>query len=177
VTETNPGSEFDLDMLVVKAAEDLGITATLEAPGGSDQEPFRDPASFGIDDATPVESSALLDSYPLFYSNKWDMGTPGWIHTSYDNSTSTTTLNWVEADDLGNHIRVAALSVMRIVIYLRGDINGDHAVDINDLDKAAAAFGATPSDSDWDPTADLVKDDLIDIFDVVLIAIDYGKSY
>jgi parallel beta-helix repeat protein len=42
------------------------------------------------------------------------MGTPGWIHTSYDNSTSTATLNWVEVEDLENHIKVAALTVMRI---------------------------------------------------------------
>jgi hypothetical protein len=43
----------------------------------------------------------------------WNRGAPGWIHTAYDNSTSTSALNWVEKDDLGNHIKVAALVVMR----------------------------------------------------------------
>lgn len=122
VTETNPAGEIDLDELVRKAAEYLGMTAMVEPPGGSDHEVFRDPASFGID-ATPVESSILLISYPLLYSDKWSMGTPGWIHTSYDNSTSTTTMNWVESDDLENHIKVAALSIMRLITNA-GDLGG-----------------------------------------------------
>jgi len=107
VTETNPGIDFDLDQLIVKSSQDLGVNVQLGAPGGSDHEVFRDPGwgdyqywwwwnlTAGIGDATPVESSAMLCSYPLFYYNKWDMESPGWIHTSYDNSTSTTTLNWV----------------------------------------------------------------------------------
>ena len=45
----------------------------------------------------------------------WSTGTPGWIHTSYDNSTSTATMNWVESDDLENHLKVATLTIMRIV--------------------------------------------------------------
>jgi len=127
VTETNPSGDFDLDELVLVAAADLGISATLEEPGGSDQEVFRDPAAWngvyyyytwglwaGIDDATAVESSTMLISYPLVYRDMWDIGMPGWIHTSYDNSTSTETLDWVEVDDLEDHIKVAALTVMRV---------------------------------------------------------------
>ncbi len=126
VSGTNPATEFDLDEVVLKAADDLGISASLESPGGSDQETFRDPSwanSFygelwgldaGISDAEPVESSTGLASNPSFFSHKWDTGSPGWIHTSYDNSTSTTTLSWVEADDLEDHLKVAALSLMRI---------------------------------------------------------------
>jgi hypothetical protein len=123
VAET-PGST--LMQTVVQAAQDLNVSITTESPGGSDQESFRSPSDvdswvwscwgvdLGISDATPVAASAMLDSYPLYYSDLWNMGTPGWIHTSYDNSTSTSTLNWVEEDDLGNHIKVAALSVMRV---------------------------------------------------------------
>jgi len=122
VTPTNPANGLDLDEIIFDAAEDLGIGATLETPGGSDQEPFRDPSwadyiyytwwglEAGISDATPVESSALLTSIPALYYE-----TPsGWIHTSYDNSTSTATLNWVEAEDLENHIKVAALTILRV---------------------------------------------------------------
>lgn len=126
VTETDPTNGFDLDELILEAADDLGITAIPEEPGGSDQEAFRSPSwandiyywywslEANIADAIPVNSSAMLISYPLIYYNEWDMGVPGWIHTSYDNSTSTTTLNWVEVEDLENHIKVAALTVMRI---------------------------------------------------------------
>jgi len=103
------------------------VEATTTEPGGSDHEIFRDPRNgeniyshwwpeltAGISDATPVKSSTMLISYPLFYSDNWNLGDPGWIHTSYDNSTSTQTLNWLEPDKLEDHIKVAALSVMRI---------------------------------------------------------------
>lgn len=126
LTETEPSSDFDLDQVILACASDLGITATLEPAGGSDQESFRIPYDVntwciydwgvdpGISNATPVASSILLDSYPLFYNELWTTGKPGWIHTSYDNSTSTSTLNWTQPENLGNHIKIAALAVMRI---------------------------------------------------------------
>jgi hypothetical protein len=122
VTET-PGS--DLAQKIIKAATDLGISISTENPGGSDQESFRVPdiinndisfywdVNLGISDATPVMASAMLCSYPLFYSDLWNMGEAGWIHTVYDNSTSTETLSWVELDDLENHIKVALLTAIR----------------------------------------------------------------
>ena len=127
VGQTEPGLDFDLDELILEAAGDLGVGATLTEPGGSDHEIFRNPhdgegifsywwpgLSAGIDDAAPVVSSTMIISYPLFYSDTWRRGEPGWIHTSYDNSTSTQTLSWLEADDLEEHVKVAALSVVRI---------------------------------------------------------------
>ena len=131
VTETFPNDDgLDLDEIVLRAAEDLGVRAELEDPGGSDQEAFRSPMMadilydryWGLDadisNATRVKASTMLCSYPLFYSDIWENGTPGWIHTQYDNSTSTSTLNWVEVDDLEVHIQVAALSAMRIQSYI-----------------------------------------------------------
>ena len=127
VTDT-PNS--NLCQKIVEAAQDLNISIAIEGVGGSDQESFRVPfivnddinglwgVNLDISDATPVASSAMLDSYPLFYSDLWNMGEPGWIHTAYDNSTSTTTLNWVEADDLGNHIKVATLAIMRVSLNI-----------------------------------------------------------
>jgi len=126
VTETFPDGGLDLDEIVLGAAKDLGIEVKLTEPGGSDQEAFRNPMmanavydqiwglNSGISNATRVKSSTMLSSYPLFYSDKWENGTSGWIHTEYDNSTSTSKLNWVEGDDLEVQIQVAVLSVMRI---------------------------------------------------------------
>jgi len=125
-TETDSVGGFDLDQIILEAARDIGIPAEVEPPGGSDHESFRDPSwandiyslYWGLDanisDAAPVQSSALLISYPLLYNDLWYMGRPGWIHTEYDNSTSTSTLDWVEVADLENHIRVATLTTVRI---------------------------------------------------------------
>jgi len=127
VTETNSVNGFDLDQVVLDAAQDLGITATVEKPDGSDHKTFQNPSGTdglyystwglqaGISDAEPVQSSTMLISYPLLYDDKWNRGSSGWIHTSYDNSTSTEPpLNWVEPHDLEDQIRVAALSALRV---------------------------------------------------------------
>jgi hypothetical protein len=131
VSETFPDDNgLELDEIVLKAAQDLGVKAQLESPGGSDQEAFRNPKEAtsyyrdywgsdpGINDTARVKSSTMLGSYPLFYSDKFTGGEPGWIHTAYDNSTSTVTLNWVKTEDLEAHIKVAALSVMRFFAAL-----------------------------------------------------------
>lgn len=49
VSMTESFDDLDLDQIVLEAAEDLGVAASLEGPGGSDQESFRDP--FGSEGA------------------------------------------------------------------------------------------------------------------------------
>jgi hypothetical protein len=189
VTETNPAGSLDLDQVVHGAAQSLGIAAAVEAQGGSDQESFRDPASLvsdyyglwglrlGISDAVPVKSNVMLISHPLSYSDKWSLGIPGWIHTSYDNSTSTTTLNWVEVDDLEVHIEVAALTVIRVSpSLLVTDLNKDGRVNIQDITIVAVAFGSRPGDADWNAIADLDKNGVVNIVDITMVAKDYGKT-
>ncbi len=114
----------NLDELVMEAASDLNVSASFTGSGSSDQETFRNPAgsfAYGlwgfdanISDAVPVLSSTMIISFPILYGDKWSMGKPGWLHTSYDNSTSTQTLGWVEPEDLQDHIRAAALSIIRV---------------------------------------------------------------
>jgi hypothetical protein len=123
VSETEAANGLDLDETILAAAQDLGIPAILESPGGSDEDTFRDPAGTadyyywwwesdsGISDALPVNSSAGIFSVPIVYD---PTGASGWIHTENDNSTSTQTLGWVEADDLQDQLKVTALSVMRV---------------------------------------------------------------
>lgn len=189
VSKTDPGIRFDLDELVFEAAEDLGINAMSSGTyQGSDDAPFKDPpwsdwlVSFfwgfapGIADATPVSSCIAFISHPLVYREKWTIGTPGWIHTSYDNSTSTATLNWIETEDLEDHLRVAALSLARIV-HLKGDIDGDGDVDIFDIVVIADAYGSKEGDPEYNPSCDLDGDGDIDIFDIVIACGHYGESW
>lgn len=189
VGETAPADEFDFDQLVLSAAADLGTAATL-TEGISDEQVFKDPAffnwaleqrgwgiNFGIDDATPVNSSSGLSSHPAHWYDKWDIGTPGWAHTAYDNSTSTETLGWVEVDDLEAHVKVAALTMMRVSPpVLVGDLNSDGVVDIFDVVTVSVAFGSTPLDPNWNIAADLNRDDVVDIFDVVTVTSNFGKT-
>ena len=126
VTETNAANGFDLDQTITEAARSLNVTITTQYQAGSDHEAFQYPAQFNdalkqiwgydaqIAYAVPVTASAMLGSTPLLYNDKWSIGTPGWIHTSYDNSTSTTTLGWIQPENLGKHIKVAAVATVRI---------------------------------------------------------------
>jgi len=119
-----------IDEIVLNAAEDLGVNADSSEAGGSDQETFQNPLSAasymktywkidpGIDDSARVKSATMLCSSPLFPSDYWSLGTPGWAHTAYDNSTSTETLGWVSSEVLGAHISIAAISVMRALDVL-----------------------------------------------------------
>lgn len=126
-TETAPANGFELDQIFLQAATDLGVYASIEPnQGDSDHATFISPPwanslylnYWGLDaqisDAEPVRASTTLASYPLMYSDKWTTGTPGWIHTSWDNSTSTGMLDWVEINNLENHIKVAALTAIRV---------------------------------------------------------------
>jgi parallel beta-helix repeat protein len=126
VTDTNEADDLDLDQVTAAAAHELGLDIGWVYARGADHNSFQDPSwvdgrhlyrwgiEAGISDAVPVESSLTIISYPLLYSDKWDMGIPGWIHSSFDNSTSTQTLMWVEPEDLENHIKVSALAVLRV---------------------------------------------------------------
>jgi len=136
VSNTFPNDEgLDLDEVILKAADDLGVTGQLVDSGGSDQEAFRNPKEghvvyyniwgldSGINNASRVKASAMISSYPLFYSSVWDEnGTAGWIHTQYDNSTSTATLDWVEVDDLETQVQVSGLSVLRVLTNVQSPL-------------------------------------------------------
>jgi parallel beta-helix repeat protein len=59
-----------------------------------------------------------------------------------------------------------------------GDIDHDLDVDIFDLVRLAAAYGSTASDPNWNPHCDIAEPyGIINIFDIVTIAISYGEEY
>ncbi len=118
----------------------------------------------------------MIISYPLTPTEKFSTGYPGWIHTSYDNSTSTATLNWVETADLANHVKVAALSISRIAASLIGDINDDGVVDMKDIGYVARRFGINATSPLWDPNADIVSDGKIDMKDIGTVARHFGET-
>ena len=63
-----------------------------------------------------------------------------------------------------------------VKIRIVGDVNDDNAVDINDVALAAIAFGSTPRHLRWNDNADLDRNGKVDIFDVVMVAANFGAS-
>jgi Zn-dependent M28 family amino/carboxypeptidase len=194
-TQTESGPKFDLDEVMMNAATDLGVAATLDPNPGGDEMSFKDPVyaedmymnwwglTAGIADASPVNSSTYVGSRPIFYYEKWTTGSPGWIHTSYDNSTSTATLDWVEVGDLTAHIKVAALALMRIVTRHPCDFNDDGLVNMRDIGYICGKFGTTPASPDWDPNCDVTgpvpnePDGIINMRDIGIVCGNFGKHY
>jgi len=110
------------------------------------------------------------------------MGTPGWIHTPYDNSTSTVTFNWVEVGNLDNHLKVAALSLVRIVSPILCDINSDGTVNMRDINQMILRFQTTPSSPNWNPDCDvtgpiwLVPDSVVNMRDIQTAILNFNEK-
>lgn len=114
---------IDLDKVVLDAAGDLGVSTQLIGRDRSDETVFLYPPngddvlmdwwdmSLDIGDAHAIGSSIMLSSSPILYWDLSSQGTPGWIHTSKDRST---TANWIEPQYLEDHIKVAALTIMHL---------------------------------------------------------------
>ncbi len=66
----------------------------------------------GLSDIAPTPA-VWLGSEPLLW-NEISSGKAGWIHTPYDNSTSTEAYGWMKPENLETHLRVAAVSVLRL---------------------------------------------------------------
>jgi hypothetical protein len=49
-------------------------------------------------------------------------------------------------------------------------------VDIFDIVRVAVAFSSTRGDPSWDPNADLNNDNIIGIFDIVVVALHFGET-
>lgn len=61
--------------------------------------------------------------------------------------------------------------------FFLGDLNRDGSVDLFDILTLKAALQSTPTDSNWNPKADLNKDSVIGILDLLILRNDIGKSW
>ncbi|MCR8632751.1 NPCBM/NEW2 domain-containing protein [Paenibacillus radicis (ex Xue et al. 2023)] len=79
-----------------------------------------------------------------------------------------------QLDEAANTLNRAlqAFSEQIITVYAPGDVNGDNAIDIGDLGKAAVHYGKTSDNSDWNEakSADINHDGKINIVDIMGIA-------
>jgi len=64
-----------------------------------------------------------------------------------------------------------------VKVRIQGDMNNDSTIDIGDVALAAQAFGSYPGHPRWDPMADQNGDNEINILDLTLICINFGKKH
>lgn len=101
-----------------------------------------------------------------------------WMDTNYtwsNNSISAgTTIQWriYYNDTLGN---VNGTHACTILVTVRGDVNGDTFVDINDLYDICRSYEAIPSSPNWNETCDINGDNIIDEIDLSILEGNYGK--
>ncbi len=62
------------------------------------------------------------------------------------------------------------------VFRLIGDINGDCEVGIMDLTTIGWSYGSRPGHDNWIPEADIYPDGVIDLFDLVTLALNYTEE-
>jgi len=76
----------------------------------------------------------------------------------------------------GNVIPYHHLVNGRYIIPMKiGDLNFDDKVDILDLAEAGKAYGSYPGHRRWNSLADVVRDEVINILDIVTVARNFGK--
>jgi len=61
--------------------------------------------------------------------------------------------------------------------FFLGDLNRDGSVNIDDVAMVMIAMWTVPADSNWNPKADLDEDGVIDIGDLSLMCLEFGKSW
>lgn len=63
------------------------------------------------------------------------------------------------------------------LVTIPGDVDADRDVDIFDLVAIGGIIGSERGDPDYDPNCDINIDDIVDIFDYVIAAGNYGQSW
>jgi hypothetical protein len=75
-----------------------------------------------------------------------------------------------DADPLDNFAEI------RIIITdISGDVNGDFKVTLQDLVILAKAYGAEPTDANWNSNADIDDNGVVGLSDLVILAMHYGE--
>ena len=85
-------------------------------------------------------------------------------------------MNWIDPEDLENHVKVAALSISRMATPILVDINSDGIVGLKGIGCVARRFGVNATNPLWDPNADVVTNGKIDMKDIGTVAGYFGEK-
>jgi parallel beta-helix repeat protein len=112
-----------------------------------------------------------------YTSYVWDFGDGNTVtttqpivnHTYFSTGNYKVTLNTATDYGLWN------TTSHQIMVTFKTDLNRDGRVNIQEIAFVAAALGSKPGDPRWNVMADVDGNGEVNIIDVVMIAIDYGK--
>jgi len=74
----------------------------------------------------------------------------------------------------GAEILKEEIDVQRLPLAI--DTNGDGIVNLFDLYTVGVAFGTTPIDPKWNPSADISNDNIVNDTDLILVSDNFGKT-
>lgn len=120
----------------------------------------------------------FVNNSPQIYvydsTNIWDNGCEGNFWSNYNGTdldndgVGDTNTPWENVD----------VYPLMNLYWNPGDIDHDLDVDIFDVVRTASAYSCTPSDPNWNPHCDIAEPyEIISIYDVVVIASNYGEEY
>jgi hypothetical protein len=135
-------------------------------------------------------ADALFNLSLTFHIDIPRIGMISWIGYSLDgNPVLTITGNTTISVTYGVHNIVVSTNdtfegtlvsseTVHFTVTTEADLNGDGVVDIGDIILAAAAYGSTPGDANWNPRADFAPvKGRIDLFDLVTMLSHYGETW
>ena len=121
-------------------------------------------------------------------SNYWDNGYPSggnyWSDYQGNDSYQGSGQNMTGRDMKGDSsydvdsVNIDNYPLMKpICILIRGDMNLDGRVNSQDLYLLSSSYGSKPGYSNWNPNADIDDNGIVDLPDLVILALHYGQHY
>jgi hypothetical protein len=113
-----------------------------------------------------------------YSSYTWDFGDGNTVTTTQStmNHTYLSTGNYKVTLNTTTDYGLWSTASREIQVTLKTDLNRDGMVNIQDITFAAGAFGSKQGNPRWNPIADLDGNGEVNMIDLVMIAIDYGKA-
>jgi len=159
---TQNGETYPVTVFSNSTVTDLNFNQTLKVMSFMVEGPTDTKGASSV-----VFSKALLngtlavkvDSTAVYYTIS-ENATHNFLHFTYQHSTKN----------------------VKILLTLKGDINGDRKIDMRDIYTVAKAYGSYPGHPRWNPLADLtgpdgISDGKVDMRDIYAVAKEFGRTW